>query len=715
MNKKAQAAVFIIIALSIMIFGAMVIINRTSISDDFLLEQYQTEEVPKEFDALKDYITDCLNTVSIDGIKSAGSHGGYLAINDPTINREFFTINPEVTESETVIFSPGSDYAIPYWWYLESDNECRGVCNYNTKMPLLRDTDNSVELQLERYIEQRLKNCVGDYSLFKNQGFSIEEVGDISVNVIIGESDVTVLLDYPIDASKTGKARISKYYTKVDVDLEKIFELAMIITAYEQQYHFLERAALNLIAGFSSIDENRLPPTTGTTFQPYSSTRWIKSDVQQKLTDALMSYISLFQVYGTKNYEHNDMDNLLKMRVYEWFIVPMQDESFNDLEAHFNYLDFWPIYFDLNCRGEVCEPDSVNMPLLPFIGLQRYNFKYDVSFPVLVEINDPDAFNGRGFPFRFFLEANVRNNEPLSEDFNPYNITAVPSTTMLCNQEQLDSEDISIIVRDSITRNPVEDVNVLFNVADESCPLGTTDNNGVLITKMPLGNVGSFVSFIKRDFITKSLVYNPSAGSKRTEMMLDPVFEKKVVVKKKKVVKSGDEWNFVDQAYDLYDSERAIVTLERIGGFGEEEFISGAEYPGTQYPKDVAGPSTIRIGPGEYNLRISMIDNDEIIIPEEHVEEDTGLVGELLGEDVKYTLPEMRFGETQPYPSGGLNINFTVNPQTLLRSDTIEFFVVSADLKGVPQAQRKFDDLDQMSMYDQYSGEYSGVLQPVLK
>ena len=48
------------------------------------------------------------------------------------------------------------------------------------------------------------------------------------------------------------------------------------------------------------------------------------------------------------DFDNIELSNLQRQSLYDDFIVPLQGESYPNLEASFSYLDFWPIYFDLN-------------------------------------------------------------------------------------------------------------------------------------------------------------------------------------------------------------------------------------------------------------------------------------------------------------------------------------------------------------------------------
>lgn len=706
MGKKAQVTIFAIIGAIILIGSSLFLYSQTQTAKQTVPDAYLKEKVPIEFGAIKKYVDECAYKISVDGLKLAGQHGGYISMMDPEISTASFKIIPESTESEAVIFSPGSSLAIPYWWYLKSENNCRGKCEYSSKRPDLRGSENSIEKQLEKYVKKNLKTCINNFKDFKEQGFDIEELGDIKVNAVIAEKDVAVLVDYPIEASKESKAKITKYYALIPINFQRIYNLATKINNLEEEHRFLENAIINLIASFTAVDKEKLPPVTDMRFSYGSSLRWSRSDVKNKVIGILNSYIGLFQVDGTYNYDKNLFGDLLKQRIYDAFIIPVVDEKYSELAVSFSYLDFWPIHFDLNCNGEICEPESANSPFLDFIGIQRYNFMYDVSYPVLIEIKEPGALNGRGYDFKFFLEANLRNNKPLPVNFTPLKAAEIAHGTYLCDYGQRQSGDVAIKVLSRTDKKHLDDVKVAYSVSGETCYIGNTDENGSLTAKFPTGTVGGIVTFLKDDYLTKSELFDAGDKERTLETELEQIVEKNFVVKKKKIIKNGDTWNFVDESFDLDDEEQAILTLTRYSNLNEQEYSTVAEFTGKQTKQN-----KVDIAPGNYEATINLLLYKDLVIPEKNVHKEGGL----LGKDIDYTTPGVEFGNETPYLSGGLDLNVSISSEDLQNYNTIVFYAISADLESVPEQNRDIADLEQINKYEQYSEVYSNSLKPTFE
>jgi hypothetical protein len=699
MNNQAQVSVFVIAGLVILTAAGIIFyLNNLESKEEIAPGIFVAiEEIPTELDPVSNFVSSCLDDVSTTGLKLIGQHGGFL---DP----QQFSFNANPTESEAVAFAPGSKLKIPYWWYLESDNNCQGTCAFSSKRPSINEGDSSIEKQLNSFIEEQLPSCLNDFESLKEQGFEVTELSDIKADAKIAQEDVIVILNYKLKAKKDDvTTSLDQSFVRIPINLQKIYNLATEITNLEQQYRFLERQTMNLISAFASVDKNKLPPITDMRFEFGSTTSWVKSNVENQITQVLTSYIPLFQVDGTKNFNRDFYTSELKQRLYDSMIVPLADLQYDDLEVDFNYLDFWPIYFDINCEGEICQAESASSNLLAFIGLQRYNFVYDISYPVMVEISDEDALNGRGYNFNFFLEANVRNNEELKSEFVPLQTASIPETSFLCNSGNRNSADVIIKTLDTLEEKPLSDVSITLTVAGESCYIGKTNKNGTLVTKFPSGTAGAVVSFLKLDYISTSQQFDAHLTRELSlEAGLDPVKDKKIIVRKKLVEKTRNGWTFTNKDSELSQNEEAFVTLTRLSDLEESEFSSVATLQGPV-------KENIRLAPGKYEISINMFLRDSFSIPEKKIRKKTGLFTER-----EFTLPGVQFNRDNPYPSGGVKLNFTITENDL-KKDTITFFAVSPALQNVPINQRSIEDLDQAARIEEYSRSFEPLLQPIFQ
>lgn len=704
-GRKSQVTIFIILAIVLLAGVGIYFYARTIRSPIEPETNLVQQQVPLEFDPIKKYTNDCIYSVASDGLKLIGKQGGYVSLTNKSLNSASFSMTNNPTETEVISFTENSQIKIPYWWHLKSSNTCSGNCQFSSKRPDLRQSENSIEKQLERYIKAQLKTCLDNFRPFEEQGFEITG-GDAITDVTIASSDVIVSVEYPITAQfGDSKTELSRFFVRIPLNLERMYNFASVITNYEIKHHYLEKHVLNLIVGFSGVDKNKLPPMSDLQFKFGSSVNWQKTSVKNRITELLDSYVQLFQVDGTANFERNIFEDELQQRLYDSTIIPIRNESYSNFGAYFTYLDFWPIYFNLNCKGERCAPSSANsiIPLSSF-GIQSYKFSYDLSYPVLVEIHDADAFNGQGYNFQFFLEGNIRNNNHMPGNFSTLEIASSSERSQLCDIKNSAKVEVNVI--DAATKAPIDDAQVFYTLISESCFISSTAQ-GRMESQFPMG-VGGVVTVIKDGYISKSIEFDANIDSPSTlQIELSQISAKKLILKKKNVEKSPSGWQFNDNAIDLSEKESAIVSLSRIGFENDHEFSSISTHEAGQ-----TEPSEIELAPGKYSAEITLLANERIVIPEKQKCEG-GVLG--IGEEC-FTIPKVDLGEgatpgEERFSPGGLKLNITITPDDLQKS-TLTLYVINIDIAGIPESARIIEDLDQLAKIEEYSANYSQKLQP---
>ena len=700
LKKRGQISLFIIIGIIILLAFGLTFYIKSRASRTEGIEPI-VDKIPTQLYPIKTFIEQCIEKTATDAITLIGESGGY-------IDTSRFTHTSDPTTSQAVEFSPESSMNIAYWWYLKSANTCSGNCEFSSEMPDLKSEykkgeerqvmDSSVEAQIDKYINFNLNECLNDFTDFKSQGFEVRELGKITATTTIRDEDILVSINYPLEISKGKvKSKASNFFTTVPVNLKNVYDLAFMITSDEINYHFLEINTLNLIAAFSDIDKNKLPPMAGSEFKLTSPVYWTKPDVKTKLESMLMSYIPLLQVEDTLNYRKRMFEDSIKQRVYSQMDIPSYGNDYKNLGADFVYLSWWPIYFNINTKSGIIMPESASTNILPLgVGIQRYDFLYDVSYPVVITIDNPKAFYGKGYSFRFALEANIRNNQAINSSFVSLTQKS-DETSMFCDINKRNSGSIKITAADAQTNQALDGVMIYYSCGTDSCFIGETDSQAVLEAKFPIC-AGGIITFSKPNFLgySESLsteVYKEISLSKE----LEPFVYKNIEIKKKKIVKTDDGWALNNNALGLSSNEQAIITLERIGEKGDEEFSAAAEYTGSQNEL-----SELRIVPGKYRVNIQLVLNEKVVIPEEK---------RLLG---FVTLPEI---ELNPFPAGGLVFDEAIpwNTGDITNYNNIEFYSLYTDIPGIQESERKHDDLDEMNKIEEYSKNYRASLEPVLK
>lgn len=698
MNKKSQITIFIIVGIVLLIATAMILFIRDKVTDKILVPDLKvTETIPLELNPFKTYVQTCIKDVMVRGIKELGMHGGYIDPNDFDLSQETFSNNYLPTESDVVEFMPGSETYIPYWYYLKSSNDCTGACEFDSKRPnLYKDGLSSIEDQLQRYLIRELPICLNGFETFKEQGYIVTEDGGIQPEVAITSSEVAVLVKYPLDITGPEiNAKISQFYVNIDVKLKRIYELATFIVNAQKQYNFLEYNTLSLIAIYSGMDKNKLPPTSDTSFNPVNTLFWTKSNVKTMLSQMLMSNIQALQVHNTLNYKRImvEPDKKTAQRTYDNMILPLA-EDYTDLEAHFNYFSTWPLYFETNSDGELIMPEHMFSEIFSFMGLQRFNSVYDVSYPVMIKLSDPQAFGGDGFNFIYMLETNVRGNQPMASDYAELEIPEVPENSMLCDRGKWNSGVYEIQVNNDLGQN-LEDASIAYTCTEESCIIGSTNENGTLLTKLPIC-FGGRISALKEDHIKASqpltTLLNQSGS---TSLILNKIREFPVEIFKKQFSKSfNGDWQLNSNPMNMLEENQGVITFEYLSSDPTIKYVTAVVFDfsnSEQY--------TVSLAPGHYDISANLFLDDDVIIPEE----------ERSSSGISYRLPSIQLGGNgQLFPEGGLLLeDYTISSGDVQRSK-LTIYLVSMN----PLSFTTVEDTAALNYYKDFSVEYLYEFEP---
>ncbi|MEM4369014.1 MAG: hypothetical protein QXU88_01660, partial [Candidatus Woesearchaeota archaeon] len=282
MQKRAQLTIFIIIGVVLILSVGTIIylasLRRAPVSREVVTPTLP--EVPVEVQPIKEFVTTCIAQVSENGLRLLGEKGGYI---DPVkAGLKFNSVEP--TDSELVELVSGGP-KIPYWWYMAGKNDCIGTCPFSSKRPsLFRDgSGKSIEEQLDEYIKSKLRDCTSAFKNFKEQGFEIEELGEIKVETSVAKKGVNFFVRWPLLVRKAGaEFRLDEFFVSQPVALADIYELGTKLANLEAEFNYLERMSRNLIDSFSDINPALLPPISDVDFSPKIVT-WLKSSVARKL------------------------------------------------------------------------------------------------------------------------------------------------------------------------------------------------------------------------------------------------------------------------------------------------------------------------------------------------------------------------------------------------------------------------------------------------
>lgn len=775
MKKRGQITLFIIVAILLLFSAALILYVRERITEVPKAQVGRMiEDVPSQFQPVQQYVIQCIDQVGRDALKRIGAHGGYIGTReeDMQYTQQVFKLDlagMDATSADAITFN--EDWDIPYWWHMNAPNTCRDDCTFESLMPALRKEDDpqkSVEAQMERYIQAQIGECLGDFRVFRRQNIIVTPSGSPRVYVTIARKDLLVSLEYPLLVEVDGSKQEVRYFTHVfDVNLQKVFDLAWEITKVESSEHFLEHDILGLIAAYQGYGTEDLPPMAGATVGQFVATRWLRTNVKEKLQRIIGQHSEAIQVLNTRNYNYitfgEGLRNLRSSSLYAKKSIWLNTTKlFWDYDVNAVYMPHWPIYFYI-MPGEIItarDGGASFISILP-IPYQRYDLPYDVSVPYLFEVRDDYALNDEGFSLYFALEGNVRNNLPLKSDSIMIKSVSSPGGAQLCNPEHRISGDYTITVHDS-TGRPVPEVLIQIAASEEGCPMGQTNAQGIWKGKFPTGVMGNLIVG-KPGYSSKVVEYfMPQEEDREIDIMLYKAINVSVVGIKRNVNKivvayddAGDpiyDWVFNPGPLPLMDNEEMIILVQRDQGHPREQtFAASTTIRGSEV-------GHMLLIPGNYSLNVILLKKDtEIVIPEdgdvpeirlapsepaidtetprvptEYEAEATSVIG--ADSDRARAFQEQAEAEwadpdsgardyyeenygNEGFPTGTYELRVEIGNEIyspLMDDMSLGISAINWNIVDVPQRLRTVDDMTAYGMLQEYVTNYSGVFQPVL-
>jgi hypothetical protein len=661
-GKSGQVTIYVIIALVLLIIIGIVIYLNARVNSAIPDEPLMTA-VPEEFKPIRTYVESCMKQIAEDGVRKLANHGGYIDPLDEDYTLANLIYDPtNPTESELVSVGSSRDALIvPYWYFLDGKNTCTN-CGVSSLAP----TVEFMELQLSFYIEENIDDCLAGFSSLKETGFDIINISNPIVDANIYDEGQDFLLTYTLQASKEGATQeISDYYVRSSLPLKRLYDIAYNVTYYESMTNHLDTFTKYLISSQSGPSMDRLPPLSYTNNDKFMMF-WLAPVVENKLKNILFAYTQALQVMGTKNFDDSFInkisDNLtMEKTLYFQGILPIYDhdsETNKDISVGINYINS-PIYVEVwPHEGSKIGPKYYSMDpsgistFLPEPHYNSYNFFYDVSYPLIVEVKNYDYSNTNNeLNFMFALEVNIRKNQVMNEilsgngpthwDTNYINMRIIDTDTtepdvdpsiivgdktsenIFCELSQQVSGNISFLLFDRNNGIALDDAIISYGCGNyEECTIGKTELNlgaGYFNGKMPLCMNG-YVLIEKVGYQSKriKLTTEKDKNINLGAIGLYPFVTKKVIVKKYSInydfeSNSGklkiDGTSIASSNSELLSTESAIVKLSLVGediDLSHDVFLT------------LNGNETgeIQLVPGRYSIDISYMNEEGIVVPE---------------------------------------------------------------------------------------------------
>jgi hypothetical protein len=564
LGKRGQVTIFII-AGAVILFAAFFVgyLQNDSFRQKVESGLFGSVVVPEQAKGVVSAINNCMEALIEEGLGLLGSNGGYIEIPSAILN------NPRrVLEFD-------ENTKIPYWVY-----------GNKVDIPSTRE----MEKELTDYVNARIGEC--DLSQFNLEEGFLEES---NLNVGITKKSVIVKLVSDIEVSIKGNVfDLSNYvFIEVESSLKKMYDVSRAIVNKELGSDLeapLERFTLDLIAAYGLGNRESIPPIAGTDFE-CSPKIWIKPEVKKTIKDVLASSLIYLQVIGSDNFN-------VEPGFYESMTWNIGEDA-SGLDVNFLYYPEWPMFLDVfPSDGIVIKGNRVvnAFPIL-FFCMNFYNFRYDLDYPIVVDLVDEE-----GYRFRFPLEVVMRDNYGRRRVFD--NDFYEGTQTLFCDLNQRLSKEILVT---SQTDNGVslDGSDVIYTCGGESCSIGKTDISGELRSKFPLC-YGGRLDLVKNGYLSSRQKLDVDTTTDISVGGVLHKFETRKVKGKVFDIKEGRE-------RELKPGEEILVQFNRFN----TELNDYDHY--LAFVLKEKGLEEINVVPGLYHVEMSLISKEEITIPEKTI------------------------------------------------------------------------------------------------
>lgn len=190
---KGQVTIFLIVGIVVLlVFGLIFFFNNQAITEETLVNEDLLDITLGE--SVDSFVSSCLKNNVEEGLIKIGHQGGYY----------------QTPINYSIIFL---EDLMPYY-YLEDE----------TMIPTLEQS----ELELEKYLQEKLPSCLNNFSTFKDKGYEIV-AGELSINVDY-DDQVKVDLNYPLTISKGLSVTELNYFNhKINLNFKKFFSSAQTL------------------------------------------------------------------------------------------------------------------------------------------------------------------------------------------------------------------------------------------------------------------------------------------------------------------------------------------------------------------------------------------------------------------------------------------------------------------------------------------------------
>ncbi|MGM5485194.1 MAG: hypothetical protein ACQEP1_04970 [Nanobdellota archaeon] len=689
MKKRGGISLYIILGVALLMIAVVLTFPDKSKYD------FSKDLAPETNHPVVSYVDQCIKDTTVEGIKEIGAHGGYLQPSDG--------------------LRMGSTL-IPYWYYFEDGafgSDRPPLCQLGRGCE--SEGSGSVEEQLNLYLQENLDSCINDFESFEDQ--YVVEDEDYNTKVMVRDGDVRVNVAYPMEiVSKEHNTvkSMKNFNVKVPVNLKEVYELASKIVKAESEGQFIEEHVMNLISIYSKRDPESLPPRADLSIGGHPDTYWMKPRIRSLLKNEILGMVRLLQVVNTEGFNpiyelDRSTKDQIRQGIYNAMSIQLGEKFYKDTKVDF----FYP-----GKRIELGGPQVVypedRLPISNFLTqmmrftVYDYSYDYDLTFPTVVTIKRD--VGGEEINFRFAVEGNIVNSNPLDSDFDLDNLTKPVSLPMFDSPAQRVNDSIEVEAKDAVSGEQVN-ANVFYE-----CGQRTHVGRTPLDEDFPYCMFGGKLIIEKKDYLTEVINYSNEGQEDSFSVEMYPLKELDLEMRK-----IGDydemvrEYNPIEDTYyeyssSLNDSEKVIFSIRRIKEdeaennvpmMGFYDFSSGekdynemmkdqlekqyergvideqqkdtAEVDASDIETDVPDRGTVKLVPGKYKVDVYFLYEENLTIP--RMEDTKCPCSEVLGEcvcdeeDIVY--PETNF---TVFPKSQARFNVTIG-ENIYENEEAVFFV----------------------------------------
>ncbi|NQV09423.1 hypothetical protein HQ529_06235 [Candidatus Woesearchaeota archaeon] len=726
-TKKAQVTLFILIGVVILFASAIYFYVQNKEQVDKLgLELVRVQEAIEQQAPVDYYVEQCVKKIGTEAFELAGYQGGHVYINE----NEFNTNCYDPTECDLFMHD---ELKVPYWNYLRSRNTDPNIV-FSSKRPSLLET----EEQVSDYVETELNRCLDDFKVLEGRGYNFEILGQPKIRTKVRSNDIILELNYPFTTRKGGEEKeYELFYSTLNINFKDIYNLATEITEAEINYVFLERFTNTVLSSLGSLDTNLgIPPRYISSFGATAGI-WIQHQVKQRIQESLTIHFPYIRIPYTSNdvpieIEVVDPYTAITQAMVNSMVFNILESDYNDVSVELYYLN-WPSYIKINDGEAVLEPSSLfSTPrLLRTIGLgqifQEYDFSFDVSYPVLLVLRNEDSLFGKGYSFYFALESNIRDNHPLTNNSQIVRFETGRESTIACRPSQMRSGEVTVITKDKITGESLEDVQIEYSCANLfTCFSGSTElinDSAMFKGKLNINCVegGGYLTATKPGYQPFSVSYTATPEDSDTiEIEIYPLKEVEIRVMKRT---KDDLYNLKHWTSYMGSSTQsarlqALEELQTELGEYDETYLSlqrHAQETGEHefetfmmFEANSSETKTISLIPGTYSLSSQLIYlqpmNVTTTIPAIECSWWQEWVGGCEERDEEVITMEL-----DSAPIGGAELNVTITDD-LNEADNITFYIMTPE--DIPSTSEELSDALNLG---ELSEEHESSLRPVLR